>query len=482
MASRAASLLALAIATQTASPLAAQQSDPATLCSVLAPKLGGLDACRDAVKRNPGNPLLLGTLARAYIAAGDQDKAIDTYRALLRIVPDSAELRVEVARVYDKKGDVKGALEQFREFARLRPTNARSSYYVGMMLLAQRKWELALAELRRATELDSIEGRYFHAVGVALSGLDRREEASIALERSTRLRPEDPSMWGAAARTAHDLGRTVTAVYNWDHAVNLQPSYFDTRSGERKKWERAIREVGERRVAVINRPVQVEAPVSARRVSSENAKAASFTGSGFWVSGDGHLLTNRHVVKGCREIRVRPDSGASRAATVVALDGSDDLALLRTQQSYPSIASFRDGRVLRRGEDVVAVGFPLNGLLADQVNVTVGTVSALAGIYNDSHVLQMTAPVQQGNSGGPLFDASGNVIGVVVTKLNARAMAAEIGDFPQNVNFAIKSDVARKFLDTNNVRYRTSASTASRSNPDIGDMGRVVTVLVECFQ
>ena len=119
---------------------------------------------------------------------------------------------------------------------------------------------------------------------------------------------------------------------------------------------------------------------------------------------------------------------------------------------------------------------------ADQVNVTVGTISALAGIYNDSHVLQMTTPVQQGNSGGPLLDASGNVVGVVVTKLNARAMAAEIGDFPQNVNFAIKSDVVKRFLDAHQVRYRTAVSKDQRSNPDIGDMGRVVTVLVECFQ
>lgn len=481
MSLRVRSLYALALATLVATPLAAQKPDPLRMCTVLPPKLGGLDACREAVRSDPTNAAALGMLATAYVAAGDDGKAIATFQRLITLRPDSADAQLELARVLDRKGDLKGALASYEAYRRLRADEPRASYYVGMILLGLRRYDEALAHFRRASELDSLEGRYYNAAGVALTMGSRHEEAYVAFQRSVRLRPEDAQMWGAAARSAHTLGRSADAVYNWDHAVNLQPGYFDRRKAERKQWERAIREIGPQRMAVINRPVQIEAEVSARR-SMGDGKVASFTGSGFWVSNQGYLLTNRHVVKGCREIKVRPDSGTSVDALVVATDPRDDLALLKTASAYPSVASFRDGAPLRRGEDVVAVGFPLNGLLADQVNVTVGTVSALAGIYNDTHVLQMTAPVQQGNSGGPLFDASGNVIGVVVTKLNARAMAAEIGDYPQNVNFAIKSDVARRFLDINRVQYRTALSREHRTNPDIGDMGRVVTVLVECFQ
>lgn len=481
MASVARSLFGLlTVAASAAMPLSAQ-SDPAKLCSLLPPKLGGVDACREAVNSDPGNVTNLANLATAYIAANEQEQAIETLRSLVTLRPDSGGARLELARAYDRKGDITKALGEYREFARIAPNEPSASYYIGMMLLELRRFDEALPELRRAAERDSLQGRYHHAVGVALNQLGRREEAWFAFERSTRLRPADAMMWSAAARMAHATGRTVEAVYAWDNVVYLMPGYFDSRRGERSQWERAVREVGERRIVFIKQPVPVAAPVAARR-ARDDGRAASFTGSGFWVSGEGHLLTNRHVVKGCREIRVRPDSGASQQAALVAQDGHDDLALLKTFSSYPSVAAFRDGQPLRRGEEVVAVGFPLNGLLADQVNVTVGTVSALAGIYNDSHVLQMTAPVQQGNSGGPLFDGSGNVIGVVVTKLNARAMAAEIGDFPQNVNFAIKSEVARRFLEANRVKYRTAQSNDQRSNPDIGDMGRVVTVLVECFQ
>jgi S1-C subfamily serine protease len=93
----------------------------------------------------------------------------------------------------------------------------------------------------------------------------------------------------------------------------------------------------------------------------------------------------------------------------------------------------------------------------------------------------MSAPVQPGSSGGALFDASGNVVGVVVTKLNAKVVAEETGDIPQNVNFAVKASVAREFLRDHGVPFRTAPSRVARSNADVGEIGRQVTILVECW-
>ena len=169
-------------------------------------------------------------------------------------------------------------------------------------------------------------------------------------------------------------------------------------------------------------------------------------------------------------------------ARVIALHPRNDLAVVRAEGSFGSVASFRSGRPVRPGDDIVAVGFPLAGLLADEPSVTTGSVNALAGIHNDPAILQMSAPVQQGSSGGPLFDASGNVVGVVVTKLNARVVAEETGDLPENVNFALKADVARSFLDELAIGYRTSPSTERLTNADVGDIGRRVTVMVECYR
>jgi S1-C subfamily serine protease len=179
---------------------------------------------------------------------------------------------------------------------------------------------------------------------------------------------------------------------------------------------------------------------------------------------------------------VRGDSAQSREATVIAVHPHDDLAVVRASLAFDAVAAFRDGAPVRPGDDVIAVGYPLAGLLADEPNVTTGAVSALAGIHNDRSLLQMSAPVQQGSSGGPLFDGAGNVVGVVVTKLNARIVAEETGDLPQNVNFALKGGVARAFLDELAIRYRAAPSTVRLPNADVADIGRRVTVMVECYR
>ena len=140
------------------------------------------------------------------------------------------------------------------------------------------------------------------------------------------------------------------------------------------------------------------------------------TGSGFRVSGQGHVLTNAHVVRGCTEVRIPP----SGVVEVVAREGSSDLALLRAPAGTArAVAKFRQGRGIRPGASVVVMGYPLRGLFASEANVSTGAVSALAGPGDDRRLIQITAPVQPGNSGGPVLDAAGNVVRVVVAKLDA---------------------------------------------------------------
>ena len=137
---------------------------------------------------------------------------------------------------------------------------------------------------------------------------------------------------------------------------------------------------------------------------------------------------------------------------------------------------------------MVAVGFPLPGLLASEANVTTGTVSALAGIGNDTRFLQMTVPVQPGNSGGPLLDLEGRVVGVVVGKLDALEVASVTGDIPQNVNFAIKASVVRSFLDASGVAVAHHDLLAEPAYPiklspaAVAADAKAFTVLVECWK
>ena len=202
-------------------------------------------------------------------------------------------------------------------------------------------------------------------------------------------------------------------------------------------------------------------PVPTPKAAPVSAEFAS-VGTGFFVNEAGAVVTNMHVVEGCVDLRVLMGT-TPKAASLRAADSSLDLAVLNTDAasaSYPRIRTARDDKL---GESVIVAGYPLQGILSTGLNITTGTVSALAGLANNARFLQITAPVQSGNSVGPVLDENGSLAGVVVSKLNAVAIAKWTGDIPQNVNFAIKSSVVRGFLEANGVDY-VAAGTATRSS------------------
>jgi S1-C subfamily serine protease len=130
---------------------------------------------------------------------------------------------------------------------------------------------------------------------------------------------------------------------------------------------------------------------------------------------------------------------------------------------------------------VVVTGFPLAGIVSSDMSVTTGSLTALKGPRDDTRILQVSAPIQPGNSGGPALDDAGDVIGIVSSTLNALALAAATGGaLPQDVNFAIKASLIEEFLDSNNVHYARTATHHSMSNADIADKARKFTVRVEC--
>jgi serine protease Do len=163
------------------------------------------------------------------------------------------------------------------------------------------------------------------------------------------------------------------------------------------------------------------------------------TGTGFFVSGalsqPGRILTNQHVVDGCSSVTVGYTQGQFRGATVIAHDDQNDLTVLETDLPAKSAANFRQGSI-KLAEAVSVFGFPLAGKLSSSGNFTMGNVTSLAGIGDDSRLLQFSNPVQPGNSGGPLLDQHASVVGVVTARLSGQ----------QNVNFAIKTAIVLNFL------------------------------------
>ncbi|WP_353621869.1 peptidoglycan DD-metalloendopeptidase family protein [Variovorax saccharolyticus] len=216
------------------------------------------------------------------------------------------------------------------------------------------------------------------------------------------------------------------------------------------------------------------AQAGAQAGGAARPRAGRVTGSGFAVA-PGHVVTNAHVVEGCGKIVV-VERGTAR---VKAADARSDLALLEVDAVMAPTARLSQTR-LRQGDPVTVVGYPLRGLLAAGPQVTAGHATALAGLANNTALIQISAPVQPGNSGGPVLDASGNVVAVVTGKLNVLRAAAVTGDIAQNINFAVAPSALRGFLDAHNVSYEAAPSSKSLGTADVADIGRRFTVLVEC--
>jgi len=202
-------------------------------------------------------------------------------------------------------------------------------------------------------------------------------------------------------------------------------------------------------------------------------------GTGFFVSGQGHVLTNHHVIDSCRRIEIKPLGMPAVPVEVIAISPRDDLGLLKAEVSQvPRIARFRVQSDPRIGEDLWIFGYPLSGIITTSGNLTSGIISALAGPQDDYRLMQITAQIQPGNSGGPITDSEGRVIGVVVSKLNEVALLEEQNTMVQNVNFGIKGPVARSFLEANGVRFQRGDYQAEGSAAEIT---RQIAVRVNCF-
>ena len=208
-------------------------------------------------------------------------------------------------------------------------------------------------------------------------------------------------------------------------------------------------------------------------VAAAGSPAVGF-GTGFFVSEDGYLLTNQHVVSGCASLSVD-----GSPATVVAEDTVFDLALLRVNVlSDTTTASFAADPA-RLNSDVTVAGYPLPDLLGG-LNVTRGSVTSLKGMGGDGINMQISAPVQPGNSGGPVLNATGQVVGVVVAKLDIAYALKEYDDIPQNVNFAIRGEIAKLFLAQNGVNPVISPAGVVVPPEELAEVASGFTRLITC--
>ncbi len=201
------------------------------------------------------------------------------------------------------------------------------------------------------------------------------------------------------------------------------------------------------------------------------------SGTGFFVSEEGFIVTNKHVIEGCQKVTVQRKGFAERA-DIISFDGQNDLALLKVSNVnhyvFP-ISKYSPYNL----QKVIVAGYPFGTAISTSIKFTEGIISSLAGIQNNFSQIQIDAALQPGNSGGPIVDEFGNVIGVAVAKLDYKKIEEVFGTIPENINFGIKAATLLSFLEGNDI------STVEESNKSIelGELSRNIedgTIYLSC--
>lgn len=199
------------------------------------------------------------------------------------------------------------------------------------------------------------------------------------------------------------------------------------------------------------------------------------SGSGAIISNQGHILTAAHVVKGATSVVVFTSQG-KKTAQILRIDEPNDLAILKIPDgSYPFLPVAPSSK-MRLGQSVATIGFPNIGLQGFSPKVTKGEISSINGFSDDPRSWQISVPVQPGNSGGPLLDDQGNIVGVVLSRLAPKE--GKTGGVPQNVNYAIKSAYTLPLFEPyvgNNAR---TLNTSKLKFEDMVDKAQEAVVLI----
>ena len=203
------------------------------------------------------------------------------------------------------------------------------------------------------------------------------------------------------------------------------------------------------------------------------------SGTGFYVSGTGHVITNDHVIDGCKNIKIQ-SKGSIVNTRLLGTDTKVDLALLKADfkpAQYFAISNTPTEEL----DDIIVAGYPFGDSVSSTIKFTKGVVSSLAGIGDDYSQIQIDAALQPGNSGGPIIDEiTGNIVAVAVAKLDYEKIIEDFGAVPENTNFGIKASAVRNIMRGNNVPSKTPSTKQIRIS-ELRSLAKEATVHLTCW-
>jgi len=420
--------------------------------------------------------------ASVFLEAGRVDEAAQLMRGFEPSVLDEEYAYYLLGgKVAMARGQAKRAVDYFEKAQRVSGGGyastiglARAQLSLGQFVAARLQAEAARALNPTSAEIELVHAEVEERMG-------KRGQAIQRMETLTRSRPGSEEAATARARLLIQLGDTGAATDLLSKFLKDSPSSagaaeflgdLNYRAGDRSVGiqlkQRAADLYGEqgnafrRDVMLAWIEVNDTAPKSApSKFSDEQPQEPKFvvtermekipvpagltpiSGSGFVIDGGRKIVTNWHVINGGKKFIVRTSLGEVIQATVLESSQKDDLAILKLEKPLPVDRAVPDAAYTKPvvGTAIVVMGFPLSYMLGDSApSLTNGIVSKVTGLKDDVATFQLTAKINKGNSGGPVFDMRGNVVGVAYGKLDTQRINQEQGFIPEDVNFAVHID------------------------------------------
>ncbi len=357
-------------------------------------------------------------------------------------------------------------------------------------------------------------------------GFDRYDLTSVSFKES-----HDRIIW--SYRNIHHLSRGLPIIYKYEFFKTTKKIHLEFKYEDSKNWERyrgmirkkvhgdrgwgtcEVKEVKQKKQLIAKNKQPNKKIISSKseqekedRIKELENKLAALQsdkkktkkkakpneiGSGFYVSKFRHVLTNQHVVNQCKKTTVGDSMSTQIPADLIASDKKNDLAILQTismemasadtksfvQRLAIQIVPIISGGLMRSedvrgGEQIYVAGYPLGNMVSEQMKLGDGIVSATKGMEDDITQFIISSDIKKGNSGGPIYDNRGNIVGVAVSRLNVNRT--------DTINFAIKGSTVKQFLSVHNVPTKWSNRQKEMNTKDIYKIASKQTVMVVCHR
>ena len=314
-------------------------------------------------------------------------------------------------------------------------------------------------------------GLILHACApAAYRGSDGKLEIRVDPMASTtfnEIKAEANRLCSKRSMEATNIRKTGGNALSW-YWYNFECKKTDSTLAAEKKYEdERIKKEQER---IISEKKKKESEIKKKK-EEDNKLVAASSGTGFFVSDTGHIITNYHVIAGC-DLNKLNINGIEYQANTLAVDKINDLAILKSNFTPKKVYAVEnnDAELL---EDIIIAGYPLGQKVSSAIKTSKGSITALAGFGDNYSEFQTDAALNQGNSGGPIINQKGNVVGVAVANYGKK-------EGVESFNFGIKSSTLKTFANANGLKF-LAPNNRDLSNKELGKLITDGTVYLECY-